>query len=70
VANSTEKDEIQVGQWVLLPLGGDPLEAKVIEDRGNLGVKGERILRVWVPWEEGVEPREYEIPEEDLIRPS
>ncbi len=70
MAASEQKSRIEVGEWVLLPLGGDPLEAQVIEDRGNLGVKRERILRVSVPWEEGVEPKEYEVPEQDLIRPA
>jgi hypothetical protein len=70
MAGANQNDRIEVGQWVLLPLGGDPLEGQVIEDCGNLGVKGERILRVLVPWEEGVEPRTYPVPEERLIRPS
>jgi hypothetical protein len=70
MADSTAKDRIEVGDWVLVPLGGDPLEGQVIEDCGNLGVDGERILAVLVPWEEGVEPREYGVPEHRLIRPT
>jgi hypothetical protein len=68
VADSNQKSKIEVGEWVLLPLGEDPLEAQVVEDRGNLGYKGRRLLRVAVPMEEGGEPMEYEVPEADLIR--
>jgi hypothetical protein len=68
MAVSNQKSRIEVGEWVYVPLGGDPLEAQVVEDRGNLGVNGRRILRISVPWDEGMEPREFEIPEEDLIR--
>ena len=39
----------------------------MIEDRGNLGVNGERILRV-SPDGEGVEPLEWEVPEQGLVR--
>jgi hypothetical protein len=68
VADSDQKSKIEVGEWVLLSFGADPLEAQVVEDRGNLGYKGRRLLRVAVPMEEGGEPMEYEVPEADLIR--
>jgi hypothetical protein len=68
VADSNQKSRIEVGEWVLVPFGGDPLEAQVVEDRGNLGYKGRRLLRVAVPMEEGGEPVEFEVPEADLIR--
>jgi hypothetical protein len=68
VASSKQKARIEVGEWVYVPLGGDPLPAQVIEDRGNLGVNGRRIVRISVPWEEGMEPREFEVAEESLIR--
>jgi len=70
MAGATDKDRIEVGEWVLLPIAGTDFEGRVIEDCGNLGVNGERILTVLVPWEEGVEPREYPTPEHRLIRPS
>jgi hypothetical protein len=71
MADSTEKSEmIQVGDWVLVPLGGTPLEGQVIEDYGYLGGKEDRVLRVLVPWEEGVEPRTYPIAERRLTRVS
>jgi hypothetical protein len=67
MADSKPKTEIEVGQWVRLPLGGEPLEAQVIEDRGNLGIDGERVLRLSVPMGEGVEPMETEVPESHLL---
>lgn len=70
MANATDKGRIEVGEWVLLTLGGEPFEGQVIEDCGNLGVNGERILTVLVPWEEGVEPHTYPTPEQRLSRPS
>jgi hypothetical protein len=70
VADSTEKSEmIQVGDRVLVPLGSG-LEGQVIEDYGYLGPKKERVLRVLVPWEEGVEPRTYPVAEHRLVRAS
>jgi hypothetical protein len=68
MADPKRKSAIKVGEWVLLPLGGDPLQARVIEDRGNLGVNGERLLRVTVVLEDKDRPREFEVPEADLIR--
>ncbi len=70
MANATDKDRIEVGEWVLVPLGIRPLEGQVIEDYGHIGVDGARVLRVLVPWEEGVEPRTYPTPEHRLIRAS
>lgn len=68
MTTSNRKSEIEVGEWVLFPLGRNRLEAQVIEDRGNLGVRGERILRISVPMEEGVEAFEYEVTEAELLR--
>jgi hypothetical protein len=70
MAHSTGKDEIQVGQWVMLAYAGDSFEAQVIEDLGNIGLKRERMLQVMVPWEEGVEPKEFPVTEDRLSRPS
>lgn len=53
---------------MLVPFGGDPLKAQVVEDRGNLGYKGRRLLRVAVPMEEDGEPVEFEVPEADVTR--
>ncbi len=59
-----------MGEWVLLAHAGDSFEAQVIEDLGNISLKRERMLQVMVPWEEGVEPKEFPVPEHRLTRPS
>ncbi len=68
MADPKKKPEIEVGEWVLLPLGEEPLRALVIEDRGNLAANGERILRVSTPMAEVVDPLEWEVRESELIR--
>lgn len=60
------KPRIDVGQQVLLPIGRNRLHGRVVEDRGNLGVRGERILRVQVDQGDDVPPSEYEVPEGEL----
>lgn len=59
---------IQVGEWVVFSIADNHFDAQVIEDRGNLGVNGERILRISVPWGKDIEPREFEVHEDRLIR--
>jgi hypothetical protein len=70
MATSKKKTEIKVGQWVFLPLGSKPMEAQVLEDRGNFGVDGEHVFLVHVPMEEGVEARQFEVAESQLLRPA
>jgi hypothetical protein len=59
--------EIEVGQWVYLPSTPEPMKAKVLEDRGPLGVNGEHVFLVLIPMEDGVEPREREVAEPHLV---
>ena len=66
MAPVTAKPKISVGQSVVLPVGRNRLRGRVIEDRGNLGVHGERILRVQVDLGDGVPPAEHEVPEGEL----
>ncbi|HZU81871.1 MAG TPA: hypothetical protein VE987_03095 [Polyangiaceae bacterium] len=40
--------------------------ATVIEDRGNIGVGGRRLLRVRVELTGGAEPLEFEVPAADV----
>lgn len=47
---------LKVGQRVRVPVGGRSLPATVIEDRGNLGIHGQQVVRLDVedptmPWE-------------------
>ena len=69
VAAKTKKARFEVGEWVRPPLGEEPLEAQILEDLGNLGVNGERVLLVSVPLDEGdeVESMEYPVVEGDLL---
>lgn len=66
MAPVTAKRKIEVGQAVVLPIGRNRLRGRVIEDRGNLGVHGERILRIEVDLGDGVPPGEHEVPESEL----
>ncbi len=57
-----------VGDLAILPMPAGATEVRVIEDRGNLGVGGRRILRIEVL--DGDVPTEiaFEVPEE-LLEP-
>jgi len=39
-------DELRVGSRVRYRMPGGVFEAEVVEDRGNLGVNGRRLLRI------------------------
>jgi hypothetical protein len=39
-------DELRVGSLVRYPMPGGLYEAEVVEDRGNIGVNGRRLLRI------------------------
>ena len=49
-----------VGDPVKVNFGGRKTSATVVEDRGDLGVKGAQILRVRIDTEDG--KREFEVP--------
>ncbi len=67
-AAKTRSARIRVGDWVTYAERGglEPKAMQVIEDRGRLGVRGRRILRVTIENYE-CEPTETEIPEEELV---
>lgn len=46
--------------------GVDEVTATVIEDRGNVGYNGRRLLRVRLDMDDVAEPIELEIPEADV----
>lgn len=56
------------GTIVGLDLGGTVVCAEVVEDRGDLGVGGRRIVRVAVRGDDG-EVRVFEVPAEELLPP-
>jgi hypothetical protein len=55
-----------VGSKVTLIFGLDEVTATVIEDRGNIGVGGRRLIRVRLDIPDTSEPIELEIPAEDV----
>jgi hypothetical protein len=58
--------KIGVGSYVLYRLPWGTMKAEVIEDRGNLGWKGRRIMRIR-PFLEGVEDADpFEVALADL----
>lgn len=61
-----KKRKLKVGDRVLIQRAGGVARAVVIEDRGNLGVGGRRILRIRVESEHTSEPAVFEVPEADL----
>ena len=61
---------LKVGQRVYVPVGGRSLPATIIEDRGNLGVHGQQVVRLEV--QDPTSPSEHfqvEVPA-DWIRTS
>jgi hypothetical protein len=55
-----------VGSRVKLIFGLNEVTATVIEDRGNVGKGGRRLLRVRLDMPDTVDPIELEVPVEDL----
>ena len=55
-----------VGSKVRFPFGALEITGTVIEDRGNLGIGGRRLLRVRYEIEGVDEPLETEMPVEEL----
>jgi len=57
----------KVGSIVGVRMGTQVIPARVIEDRGNLGVGGRRILRLEIESEFGGEPDRFERAAERLL---
>lgn len=64
-AARTQDHSYKVGDRVKMDWGGHEIEGTVVEDRGNLGVGGRRILRVHFKFDEYDEDT-FEVPAEDL----
>lgn len=61
----TTRPRFRIGDWVSFLYGMHHVWAQVIEDRGQLGVKGRRLYRI--RWDQTYsEPIESEIPEDYL----
>jgi hypothetical protein len=54
------------GDRVRLLWGVTPVEGIIVEDRGNLGVRGRRLYRVRVRLDDITEPIETSLPADDL----
>lgn len=68
-ANRKQRDVAipKVGSIVGVRRGVEIVPARVIEDRGNLGVRGRRILRLEIESQFGGEPYRFERPAEWLL---
>jgi hypothetical protein len=61
------KPRFKVGDWISLPHGGTgTVLGRVIEDRGPIGVKGRRLFRIEITWDDR-EPDRFEMPEEEMV---
>jgi hypothetical protein len=60
-----EQPRFKVGDWVAFRFGARDVTARVIEDRGPIGVKGRRLYRISIASELG-EPDAFELPGVDL----
>jgi len=65
--SSTKKHAplFRIGDWVSFEFGPSRMSAKVIEDRGPLGVRGRRVYRVQ-PDEQPGDASAFEMPEDEL----
>ena len=55
----------KVGDWALLQWPSTTVSVRIIEDRGQLGVRGRRLYRIELPRDD-LEPDRFEVAEEDL----
>ncbi len=60
------KPRFKVGDWVTFPFGTRNAVAQVIEDRGPIGVKGRRLFRIEITWDDR-EPDRFEMPEDEMM---
>lgn len=66
--NAAGSGTMPVGSRVKLLWGGYPMEAEVVEDRGNVGYGGRHILRIRLDIDprDVAEPIQFEIPAEEV----
>lgn len=63
----TERPAFHVGDRALLHYGREDVEVEVIEERGPIGLRGRRLVRVRMPVPAS-DPVELEVPESELQR--
>lgn len=66
MSRKAKASEITVGSKVEFIFDRRPVVALVVEDRGFIGWKGRRLLRVRLQLTPPTPPFEFEIPEEDV----
>jgi len=59
--------DLRPGDLVTFPFGAMTIHARVIEDRGHLGIKGGQIVRIEVIEEDADEPWRFEMPAEEVV---
>ena len=69
MSTKSKGPRFHVGDWVTFPFGFQNAVAKIIEDRGPIGVKGRRLYRVEL-LRDGLEPDRFEVREDDLTTAS
>lgn len=63
---SRQTPRFHPGDWVSFQFGSRKAVARVLEDRGLLGVRGGRLYRVQPPLDEAGESAPFEMPEDEL----
>jgi hypothetical protein len=63
------RNRLKVGDEVNVRLGETVWRARIVEDRGAIGVKGRRLLRVRLLVEPEDVPQFVEVPESDIEPP-
>jgi hypothetical protein len=62
---ASHQHDLDVGATVKFMFGGHEVRATVIEDRGPVGAKGRRILRIRLELA-ATDPIEFEVPADDV----
>jgi hypothetical protein len=58
---------IAVGEPVGVNLGVQVVRGRIVEDRGDVGARGRRLVRVEVPIGGTTEVRSFEVPVDELL---
>lgn len=61
------KEELKVGDAVKVKFGGSEVMATIIEDRGNIGIRGRRMVRIRISFGPDDEIA-FDLPAEELVR--
>jgi hypothetical protein len=59
--------DLRPGGLVTFPFGAMTIHARVIEDRGHLGIGGRQVVRIEVIEKDAAEPWRFEVPAEEVV---